>query len=89
MSRSNKICSEIMRYLVSRGFTHQVHKKQVVEAIVYLRGPDKRTIKNWMRALEVLGFLERVNPVIFQMKLMACPELFVKVMKEPKQKKLM
>jgi len=47
-NRVDKVCSEIMGYLVERGFTNQVHVNEVVKAIIHLRGPDKRTINNWV-----------------------------------------
>ena len=89
MSRSRKICYEIMDYLVKQGFTNEVHINEVKKAIVYVRGPDKRTINNWMNALEILGFLERKSTLVFKMNLGNCPELLVKVLQGNRQKKLM
>jgi len=89
MSRSNKVCLEIMKHLISEGFTNQVHVKEVEKAIIYVRGPDKRTIQNWKRALETLGYLEKISPYVYQLNFMKCPELLVNVLHEQRQKKLL
>lgn len=88
-SRTVEVCNAIMHYLVEHGFTNQVLKSEVERAIILLRGPDKRTIKNWMRALIELGFLERISPVTYKMNLLKVPELLTNVLKGDKQKKLM
>ena len=53
MSQGRKGCFEIMRYLVRSGFAYQVSVKEVEKAIVWIRGSDKRTLKNWKRALKL------------------------------------
>jgi len=77
-----------MDWLIKRGCSKQVPIKIVEKAIVCVRGPDPRTIQNWLKALEVLGFLERVNASIYQMDLSYCDEVSVKALDEAKQKTL-
>jgi len=89
VNRVEKVCSEIMNYLVEQGFTNQVDINQVRKVIIRLRGPDKRTINNWLKALETLGYLKPESAVIYSMNLASCPELFVKALRGEKQKKLM
>lgn len=89
MSQSRRVCSEIMRYLVREGFTGNVAVKEVEKAIVWVRGSDKRTLQNWKRALETLGYLKRLNANVYKMNLTRCPELLHEVLHEPRQKKLM
>ena len=89
VSQSRKVCFEIMRYLVRSGFAYQVPVKEVEKAIIWIRGSDKRTLQNWKRALETLGYLERINVHLYKMNLTRCPELLHEVLHEPRQKKLM
>ena len=80
----------IMKYLVDQGFTNQVHVKEVEKAIIYVRGPDKRTIQNWKRALETLGYLEKKSLYIYEINLLKVPELLSRIVNSnQKQKKLM
>ena len=89
MTRSNQVCHKIMNYLVEHGYTKEVHKNKLEEAIIYVRGTDKRTIVNWMRALEVLGFIEKKSLLVYSMNLSKCPDLLVRMVKARSQKKLM
>ena len=98
MSRTFMVCTNIMKYLVKAGFTNQVHERQVEQAIISIRGTDQRTLINWKRALETLGFLERIpsqvatvrKRCIYQMNLLTVPDLLVDIVKaDDKQKKLM
>ena len=52
------------------------------------RGGDPRTLKNWIRTLERLGFIERRNIRVYKMNLDSIPEL-LNVMVKSGQKKLM
>lgn len=89
-SRAVKVCNMIMRYLVDHGFTNQVHVNEVEKAIIFVRGPDKRTIQNWKRALETLGYLERKSLYVYEMNLLKVPELLSRIVNvDQKQKKLM
>jgi hypothetical protein len=88
-SKAYQICEEILNYLVNRGFTYQVSRESLVEAITLIRGGDPRTIQNWIRNLQVLGFIEMVNPSVFKLNLVRCPEALEKAVKVQGQKKLM
>ena len=79
---------EIMRFLVERGFTNQVHVEALKVAVTAVRGGDPRTLKNWTRTLERLGFIEKLNPCVYRMKLDQVPEL-LNIMVKSGQKKLM
>jgi len=89
-SKTVEVCNAIMRFLVEQGFTNQVTVKEVEKAIVYVRGPDKRTLENWKRALEMLGYLNKKSPFVYEMNLLKVPELLTEAVKgHQKQKKLM
>jgi len=87
-SRAYRHCVEIMRFLVEAGFTYQVHVEALKVAITAVRGGDPRTLKNWIQTLERLGFIEKMNPLVYQMNLESIPELLNIVVKSG-QKKLM
>lgn len=89
MSRSEKVCREIMQRLVEEGYTYSISQTTLEKAIIYVRGPDKRTLKNWRNALLALGFLKGIAPFTFEMNLKKCPELLVSMLKGDNQKKLM
>jgi len=79
-----------MNYLVDHGFSNQVSLGEVVKAIIKLRGPDRRTINNWLKALEVLGYLIPESLNLYRVNLSHHGDLLVKAMKsDVKQKKLM
>jgi len=85
-----KVCTLIMKWLVDRGFTNQVHEKEVEKAIIFVRGPDKRTLQNWKRALVSLEFLEKESLHVYRMNLLKVPELLTSAIhNDRKQKKLM
>ena len=89
MSRSEKVCREIMQRLVEEGYTQFISQTTLEKAIIYVRGPDKRTLKNWRNALLALGFLKGVAPFSYEMDLKKCPDLLVSMVKGDSQKKLM
>jgi hypothetical protein len=91
VNRSQRICKEIMQYLISQGYTNQVSRSVIMKAIVYIRGPDPRTIENWMRALTVNGFIEADrHKRVFRLHLEADVDLLVKaVTVDEHQKKLL
>lgn len=88
-SKAFAICKEIMDSVIERGFINQVHKRELERIIILKRGMDKRTIRNWLRTLEILGFIKLVNPFVYELDFSPCKELLVKVIKYKKQKKLM
>jgi len=85
-----------MTYLIKKGFTQEVHVREIEEAITYVRGPDKRTLDNWKRALLKLGFLRLKsfeNKLVYRMDLSRTPELLSneeisQALEDMKQKKL-
>jgi len=87
-SRSYHHCVEIMRFLVEAGFTYQVHVEALKVAITAVRGGDPRTLKNWTRTLERLGFIKYLNQRVYKMNLDMIPELLNIAVKSG-QKKLM
>jgi len=87
-SRAYRYCVEIMRFLVEAGFTYQVHVEALKVAITAVRGGDPRTLKNWTRTLERLGFIKKLNQRVYKMNLEMVPELLNLVVKSG-QKKLM
>jgi hypothetical protein len=82
------ICKEIMKAIAERGFTNQIHKRELEKVIMINRGIDKRTIQNWLRTLEVLGFIKSLNPNVYGLDFGQCPELLNLVVKNG-QKRLM
>lgn len=89
MSKTLKVCKEIMKAIAERGFTNQITRKELEKVIMVLRGVDKRTINNWVKALERLGFIKPFNALIFELDFRQIPELYNVIIKEPNQKKLM
>ena len=68
-----------MTSLVKTGFVNQVNEQQVEAAIITLRGPDPRTLKNWKRALETVGYLEKQANRLYRIHLEKLPDLLVEV----------
>lgn len=69
-----------MTWLVKHDYTNQIRLQELENAIVSTQGPDPRTIKNWTRALETLGFIEEIRRldrkrVVYQMHLEKCYEI--------------
>lgn len=95
VTRSWTVCAKIMDYLVKEGFTNQVQEHIVEKAIIFVRGADKRTLHNWKRALQTLGFIEKIvsspkNSTIFKMNLLCVPDLLTTIVKrDDRQQKLM
>ena len=83
-----EVCQEIMKAIIEKGFTNQIHKRELEKVIIVLRGVDKRTIKNWVRTLEVMEFIKPLNPLVFELNFKKCPELLNRLI-ENGQKKLM
>lgn len=81
-------CKEIMKVVVEKGFTLQIHRRELEKVIMLLRGMDKRTIRNWLRTLELLGFVKPLNAFVYALNFDECRELLVGMVKK-NQKKLM
>jgi hypothetical protein len=82
-------CREIMQVIIKSGFTNQIHKRELEKIIMTLRGMDRRTIRNWVKTLEVMGFVRVVNASVFQLNFDGCKDLLFEVYKNNGQKKLM
>jgi len=82
------VCKEIMKAIAERGYTNQIHKRELEKVIMINRGIDKRTIQNWLRTLEVLGFIKPLNSNVYGLDFSQCPELLNLVVKDG-QKRLM
>jgi hypothetical protein len=82
------VCKEIMKAIAERGYTNQIHKRELEKIIMVIRGNDPRTIKNWLKTLFELGFIEYVNPLVIKLNFSQCPELLNLVVKNG-QKRLM
>ena len=87
-SRAYRHCVEIMRFLVERNFTYQIHIEALKVAITAVRGGDPRTLKNWTRTLERLGFIKHLKQRVYKLNLDMVPEL-LNIMVKSGQKKLM
>lgn len=81
-------CKDIMKTIVERGFTNQIHKRELEKVIMEKCGIDKRTIKNWINALITLGFIKEINPLVYSLHFDNCPELLSLLIRNG-QKKLM
>lgn len=81
-------CKDIMKAIVERGFTNQIHKKELEKIIMEKCGIDKRTIKNWINALTTFGFIKEINPLVYSLQFDKCPEL-LSLLIQNGQKKLM
>ena len=81
MTDTRKTCEKIMKFLIAQNYVKQVDEKEVDRAITIIRGADNRTLKNWKRALETLGYLTRAkllvvgNRFLYDMDLTKCPQL--------------
>jgi len=75
MKDTNKKCQEILELLVKQGFTFQVGESEIDKAITTIRGLDPRTICNWKRALETLGYIQKLSAKLFKLDLAKTPEL--------------
>lgn len=81
-------CKEIMREIALRGYTNQIHKRELEKIIMEKCGIDKRTIQNWLNALSTLGFIEAINPCVYLLHFDKSPEL-LSLLIQNGQKKLM
>jgi len=87
-SKSYQYCVEIVRFLVEKDYTNQVNKSTLNLAINVVRGGDPRTLVNWRKNLERLGFIKRVNASVYRLNLKLVPELLNVVVRRG-QKKLL
>lgn len=87
-SHTVKVCEEIMQTIAQTGFTNQISRKELEKIITIKRGGDPRTLRNWIKNLVLLEYLERQSNVIFKVNLTRCPEALRMVIKQG-QKKLL
>ena len=95
MTSTKQVCEKIMRFLIAENYVKQVDEREVNRAITIIRGADERTLKNWKRALETLGYLKRVKLIVagkrflYDMDLTKCPHLLNEILQSQKQKRLL
>jgi len=90
VSKAVKKCNAILMHLAERGFTYQVTRKELEKTIAFLIGADPRTLRNWIRTLQLLEFIEEVSPDVYKLNFVKVPSAFEKLVKGgEKQKKLM
>jgi len=86
--RAQKVCEEIINFLLREGFKHQVSKREIEKAIMNIRGIDERTIQRWLKALEVFEFIKPLNAYVYQLNPIRIPRV-MKLLKEKPQTKIL
>jgi len=86
--KTQEICEQVINYLISDGFRKQVSKKEVQKAIMFIKGIDERTIKRWLKALEIFEFLIPINAHLYEINILKIPHL-ITVLKENPQTKIL
>ena len=90
MSKVYEICKEIMKAIIEAGCVKEVSRREVRTVIILKRGGDPRTIRNWIKNLLTLGFLNRrAGGSVFCINYERYPELLTLTLKGDSQKKLM
>ena len=70
-------CLEIIEHLLKRGFSYQVARRELENAIILCnKGIDERTWKRWIRALEVFEYLKLIDKNLYEMNVSKVPNLF-------------
>ncbi|RLC36474.1 hypothetical protein DRH29_04500 [candidate division Kazan bacterium] len=85
---AQKVCEEIINFLLNEGFRIEVSKSDVEKAIMYIRGIDERTIQKWLKALVIFGYLKPRTPFIYQINPIKVPRV-MKMLKEKPQTKIL
>jgi len=88
MSKALDVCKKLMESIAKNGFTNQIHKRELERIIFMERGIDKRTVNNWIRALERFGFIKPLTPLVYGLDFSQIPELLNLII-DTGQKKLM
>jgi len=86
--KAQKVCEEIINFLLREGFKHQVSKREIEKAIMNIRGIDERTIQRWFRALEVFEYIKPINAYVYQLNPISIPRV-MKLLKEKPQTKIL
>jgi len=79
-------CQKIIDYLISDGFKYQVAKKDVIKAIMWIRGIDERTVGRWLKALETFEYLIPINPNIYKLNPLKIPNIINNLKQNPQTK---
>jgi len=90
VSRAVLKCQKIMLYLAKEGYTKQVTKQKLREAIDWTVGIDDRTFQKYVNAMKRLKFIREVGNGVFELNYVKVPgaiEILVK--RGDNQKKLM
>ena len=86
ISKVQKVCEEIIEYLIREGFRLQVARADVEKAIMYVRGVDERTINRWLRALVTFEYLIPCAPYIYRLNPLKTPKLMSLLKDKPQTK---
>lgn len=60
------VWQRVKSILASQGYIHQTTLKFLSDAIMEVRGTDKRTIKKWIKLFEKYGFVKHLGNNIFE-----------------------
>jgi len=86
MSRTVKACQEIMKGLANANLTTHASLSQLTRVITVLRGGDPRTVANWMRVLEMLGYIKNERGVLWKLHFERCGEALRLLVKDGQKK---
>lgn len=87
--KAEETCEKIVKTLVSQGYRYQIPHKDLVKAIMTLRGIDERTIERWINALITFEYIERLTTEtfkIYKLNPLRIPELMTLLKEEPQTK---
>lgn len=84
--RSEKVCRQIIDYLLAEGYKVQVRRSDVEKAIMRIRGVDQRTKQKWLEALIVFEYLIPTSSMTYRLNPLRIPELFKLLRNKPQTK---
>ena len=85
--KTEKICRDIIDYLIRDGYVLEVPKHEVRKAIRIYRGIDPRTVKNWTQILEDLEYLiPKRGGIVYKINPFKCPQVISKLKEKPQAK---
>ena len=85
-NKIEKTCQDILIELTKDGWRHQVTRKDLEKAIMMIRGFDDRTIKKWIKILEMFGYIIPHAPNVCSINPYSHPDLFNLVKNHPQSK---
>lgn len=85
--KTEKICRDIMEWLIRDGYLIEVPKHEVRKAIRIYRGIDPRTVKNWLQILTDLEYLiPKAGGIVYKINPFKCPQIITKLKQKPQAK---